>query len=292
MLTYILRRVAVLDPGADPRVVPDLRARPRVRSDPARQRCLHSRDVTCIPRAEKQLGLDKSLPVQYVDFMGDFVQGNWGDEPAHRPVRRRVDPHGALGHGPARLLGHPVLGDRRDRRRRLLGEQAVLAGRLHVHRSVVRRASRCRRSGSGCSASSSSRSSSSSGSGSTEPIFYLDSEPGRPAGARRLRPRHLALPVLMLTVQIIAGWSRFQRSVDARRAEQRLHPHRARQGPAAAQGHLEARVAQLADPARHVMALDIGALFGGLIITETDLLASRAWARCFLDALHERRHRR
>ena len=41
---------------------------------------------------------------------------------------------------------------------------------------------------------------------------------------------------MTLTVQIIAEWSRFQRAVDARRDARRLHPHRAGQGRAAAQG--------------------------------------------------------
>ena len=48
--------------------------------------------------------------------------------------------------------------------------------------------------------------------------------------------QHLVLPVLTLTVQIIAEWSRYQRAVDARRHVARLRAHGQGQGraPAAA----------------------------------------------------------
>src|SRR5688500_11468617 len=47
--------------------------------DPARIRCQGSRDaIECRERVRHGLGLDESLPEQYVDFMGDFVQGDWG----------------------------------------------------------------------------------------------------------------------------------------------------------------------------------------------------------------------
>src|SRR5262245_30787893 len=47
-------------------------------ADPARLRCVHSRDVHCRERVTEALGLDESLPEQYVDFMGDFLRGDWG----------------------------------------------------------------------------------------------------------------------------------------------------------------------------------------------------------------------
>ena len=72
--------------------------------------------------------------------------------------------------------------------------------------------------------------------------------------------------------------------VDARRAVGRLRPHRAGQGRAAAQGDLQARVAQRADPARHRHGARHGALFGGLIITE-QIFSIPGMGRLFLDAL-------
>ena len=47
-------------------------------ADPARQRCQASRDRECITRVREELGLDRSLPVQYVDEMRNFVTGDWG----------------------------------------------------------------------------------------------------------------------------------------------------------------------------------------------------------------------
>src|SRR5262245_734559 len=48
-------------------------------ADPARIRCQQSRDVECRERAREQLGLNDPLPEQYATFMGDFLQGDWGD---------------------------------------------------------------------------------------------------------------------------------------------------------------------------------------------------------------------
>src|SRR5258706_5031420 len=47
-------------------------------ADPARIRCQQSRDPACVAREHKHLGLDRPLPEQYVNFMGDFFQGKWG----------------------------------------------------------------------------------------------------------------------------------------------------------------------------------------------------------------------
>ena len=106
MLRYILRRVAYSIPVL---ILATMLIFVLVRefgADPARARCLHSRDVTCVPRAEQQLGLDKSLPTQYVDFMGDFVQGQLGRR-ASAPTSPSPSRSGRrpLGHGAARVLG-------------------------------------------------------------------------------------------------------------------------------------------------------------------------------------------
>ena len=94
--------------------------------------------------------------------------------------------------------------------------------------------------------------------------------------------RHLVLPVLTLTVQIVASWSRFQRASMLDVLSRRLHPHRAGQGRAAAQGVFKHALRNALIPLVTVMALDIGALFGGLIITE-QIFSIPGMGRLFVD---------
>jgi peptide/nickel transport system permease protein len=97
--------------------------------------------------------------------------------------------------------------------------------------------------------------------------------------------RHLILPILTLTVQIIAGWSRFQRasmldvlSADyVRTAKAKGVPRRK------VIFHHAFRNALI--PMVTVMALDIGALFGGLIITE-QIFSIPGMGRMFFAAIN------
>lgn len=81
--------------------------------------------------------------------------------------------------------------------------------------------------------------------------------------------RHLALPVLTLSVQIVASWSRYQRAsmLDVMNAAY-IRTARAKGVPrrdvVVRHGLRNALV-----PLVTVMALDVGALFGGVIVTET-----------------------
>jgi peptide/nickel transport system permease protein len=120
--------------------------------------------------------------------------------------------------------------------------------------------------------------------GSEQPIFYfvgLHSDAARFDGDYF---RHLLLPVLTLTVQIIASWSRFQRAsmLDVLGSD---YVRTAR-----SKGLRERRVVvrhalrNALIPLVTVMALDAGALFGGLIITET-LFAIPGMGKLFYDAL-------
>ena len=96
--------------------------------------------------------------------------------------------------------------------------------------------------------------------------------------------RHLALPVLTLTIQIIAEWSRYQRSsmLDVMSAD---YIRTAR-----AKGLSEVRVVgkhalrNALIPLVTVMAVDIGALFGGLLITE-QIFSWPGMGRLFIDSL-------
>src|SRR5206468_1148682 len=100
------------------------------------------------------------------------------------------------------------------------------------------------------------------------PIFYSIGLHSSPTAGSVDYLRHLALPVLVLTVQIIAEWSRYQRSsmLDVMSAD---YIRTAR-----AKGLSEVRVIgkhalrNALIPLVTVMAVDIGALFGGLLITE------------------------
>jgi len=96
--------------------------------------------------------------------------------------------------------------------------------------------------------------------------------------------RHLALPVATLTVQIVASWSRYQRSsmLDVLNADYIR--------TATAKG-LSRRVVILKHALRNaliplvtVMAIDIGGLFGGLVITE-QIFSIHGMGLLFLNAL-------
>lgn len=96
--------------------------------------------------------------------------------------------------------------------------------------------------------------------------------------------RHLALPVMTLTVQIIAEWSRYQRSsmLDVMSADY-IRTAKAKGLPRRVvifkHGLRNALI-----PLVTVMALDIGALFGGLIITE-QIFSIPGMGKLFVDAL-------
>ncbi len=96
--------------------------------------------------------------------------------------------------------------------------------------------------------------------------------------------RHLVLPVLTLTVQIIAEWSRFQRAsmLDVMSADY-IRTARAK-GVPRRKVVVKHALRNALIPLVTIMALDIGALFGGLIITEK-IFSIPGMGRLFLDAL-------
>ena len=96
--------------------------------------------------------------------------------------------------------------------------------------------------------------------------------------------RHLILPVLTLTVQIIAEWSRFQRAsmLDVMSADY-IRTARAK-GVPRRKVIFKHGLRNALIPLVTVMALDIGALFGGLIITEK-IFGIPGMGRLFVDSL-------
>ena len=96
--------------------------------------------------------------------------------------------------------------------------------------------------------------------------------------------KHLFLPVLTLTVQIIAQWSRYQRSsmLDVMSSDY-IRTARAKGLPQwKVVGKHALRNALI--PLVTVMAIDVGALFGGLVVTE-QIFAIPGMGKLFLDAL-------
>ena len=96
--------------------------------------------------------------------------------------------------------------------------------------------------------------------------------------------RHLVLPVLTLTVQIVASWSRYQRSamLDVLHADY-IRTARAKGLPRRTIVFKHAfRNALL--PMVTVVALDVGALVGGLIVTE-EIFSIHGMGRLFVTSL-------
>jgi ABC-type dipeptide/oligopeptide/nickel transport system permease component len=265
MLRYILRRVAYSIPVL---VLATMLIFVLVRqfgADPARQRCLHSRDVTCVPREEKALGLDKPLPTQYVNFMGDFLQGKWGtsqrtDQSVAESIRTalwdtsQLAFWGLLFSGTIALAVGVYSANKPYSPGDYLFSGLAFAGiamptfwfgllciqffTYDLQKWL----------------------------GASNPIFY--SIPNPLGGGPVDYLRELALPVLVLSVQLIAGWSRYQRSSML----EELNSDYIR--TARAKGLTRRKVVW-----KHglrnslsafvtVVALDVGGLFGGLIITE------------------------
>jgi peptide/nickel transport system permease protein len=96
--------------------------------------------------------------------------------------------------------------------------------------------------------------------------------------------RHLVLPVATLTVQIVASWSRFQRSsmLDVMGADY-IRTAQAK-GLSRRRVVLRHGLRNGLIPLVTVMAIDIGGLFGGLIITER-IFSVPGMGRLFFDSL-------
>jgi peptide/nickel transport system permease protein len=96
--------------------------------------------------------------------------------------------------------------------------------------------------------------------------------------------RHLALPVATLTVQIIAEWSRYQRSsmLDVLSADY-IRTARAK-GLSRRKVIFKHALRNAMIPLVTIMAIDIGALFGGLLITE-QIFSIHGMGFLFLGAL-------
>jgi len=266
MLTYITRRILYSIPVL---LIASFALFVFVRAtfDPL-QKVRGSRDKEAITRERHRLGLDKPVVEQYGKWLGDFVQGDWG-----RSERTRDDVWGMT----TRALGFTV---------QLIFwgvvASAIIAIAIGVY-SAVRQYSALDYTFTGLSFVGIAMPPFWFGIiaiqflvfqpkqwfGLSNPLLYsIGLHSTGHSGIDLDYFQHLALPVLTLTVQIIASWSRYQRAsmLDVMSSDY-IRTARAKGVPQRKVVFKHALRNALI-PLVTVMSLDIGALFGGLIITE------------------------
>src|SRR3954454_945584 len=265
MLTYVLRRVLLAIPVL---ILSSVLVFMIVRAttDPT-ARFAQIRDPQLIQRETKRLGLDKPLPQQYLTWAGGFVRGDWGDSFVSR--------HSVSDEIKARLWNTIQL--------ILWGIlfSALVAIGVGVYSAAKQ-----------YSALDYTFTSLSFVGLAMPPFFFallaIDLLVFRPRGWFHLdQPllysvgkhsegggmtdyaRHLVLPVLTLSVQLVAGWSRYQRSsmLDVMSADY-IRTARAK-GVPRRKVLIKHGLRNALIPLTTVMAIDIGLLFGGLIVTES-----------------------
>jgi peptide/nickel transport system permease protein len=242
-----------------------------------------SRDPAAVHREQVRLGLDKPLVVQYKDWATKFVKGDWGESSRSRervfPMIRR-----ALWNT-IQLISWGI------------AISALLAVSIGIF-SAVRQYSVLDHVFTGASFV-----------GLAMPPFWfgliaiqflavyplqwfnLAHPPFFFVGLHSVGSsgigdylRHLVLPVLTLTVQIVAAWSRYERAsmLDALNADY-IRAARAK-GVASHRVVLRHAFRNALMPLVTVMAIDIGALFGGLVITES-IFSVPGMGKLFIDSL-------
>lgn len=98
--------------------------------------------------------------------------------------------------------------------------------------------------------------------------------------------RHLALPIIVLTIQLAASWSRYQRSSMVESMESDFIRSAKAKGLPKRRVYFKHAFRNAQLPMINVIALDIGALFGGLIITE-HIFGINGMGAIFIEALNE-----
>jgi len=243
-----------------------------------------SKDVEVKQRESERLGLNRPMVVQYGDFMGKFVQGNWGQsESTHEAVSAMIQRSmvatlqliipgvilsivAAIGLGVYSAVKQYSAGDYFLTAFSFVGIALppFWFGLIAIEFLAVQP-----KSWFGLQQT---------------PLYFVGLHSGDGAGVNWDYFRHLILPVLTLTVQIIAGWSRFQRAsmLDVLSADY-VRTAKAK-GVPRKQVIFKHAFRNALVPMVTVMALDIGALFGGLVITES-IFSIPGMGRMFLNAL-------
>jgi peptide/nickel transport system permease protein len=281
MVAYVARRVAYSIPVL---LVASflLFAFVRATFDPT-ARLASSRDPNAIARERVRLGLDKPVVVQYRDWLVKFVQGDWGT--SSRSSERVVPMIKRALWNTVQLIGWGVL------------ISAIVAVTVGVF-SAVRQYSLPDYAFTALSFVGLAMPPFWFGliaiqflavypkdwfDLSQVPLFFVGLRSATETGAVDYA-RHLVLPVLTLTVQIIASWSRYQRAsmLDALSADY-VRAARAK-GLSRTRVVLKHAFRNALIPLVTVMALDIGLLFGGLIVTE-QIFSIPGMGRLFIDSL-------
>jgi peptide/nickel transport system permease protein len=264
MLTYVLRRLAYMVPVL-------LLASMLVflfvslSTDPTAQ-LRTGGDAEAVQRAREAFGLDRPLPVQYVSWVGDFVRGDWGTSNVTRgPVFDLILP--AL-YNTTQLIFAAVL------------LSAFVAVTVGVY-TAWRQYSKLDYTLTGLSFLGISAPPAFLGLlfihygsfelgkllGGSQPLFFSVGM-SSPTPQAFDYPRHMFLPMMVLSVQLIAGWSRYQRAamLDVKNADY-IRTARAK-GVPQRKVILKHGLRNAMIPLTTVMAVDVGQLFGGLIVTE------------------------
>ena len=226
-----------------------------------------SRDPHAIERERARLGLDQPLVVQYKDWLVKFVHGDWGQssrshERVYPMVKRAlwstiqlifwgilVSAAIAIGIGIFSAVRQYSIADYAFTSASFIGlaMPPFWFGLIAIAFLAVGPKNWFHLS--------------------NPPLFFVGLHSVENTGVLDY-PRHLVLPVLTLTVQIIASWSRYERAsmLDAINADY-VRAARAK-GLSPRQVIFKHAFRNALIPLVTVMALDIGLLFGGLIITE------------------------
>lgn len=242
------------------------------------------RDPAAIERETERLGLDRPVIVQYGKWLGDFATGDWGESSRTRePVTEMVKR--AFGYTLQLIFWGILL-------------SAAVAISIGVF-SAVRQYSIPDYVITGVSYLAIAmppfwfgliainvlvfRSQDIPGI-SSPPFYFVGLHSVGQKGINLDYFRHLLLPVLTLSVQIIGSWSRFQRAamLDVMSSDY-IRTARAK-GVPRRQVIFRHGMRNALIPLVTVMAVDIGLLFGGLIITET-IFSVPGMGRLFFDAL-------
>jgi peptide/nickel transport system permease protein len=282
MLAYVLRRILISIPVV---LIASFVLFVFVREtfDPT-ARLRNVRDPAAIEREIERLGLDDPIHVQYGKWLGEFVQGDWGESARTREdvtdMTQRalwntvqlivwgilVSATIAVGIGVYSAVKQYSVPDY------LFTGLSYLAiamppfwfGLIAINVFVFK----------------------------TQDWFGLDEPPLYFVGLHSPRQsgydldylRHLVLPVMTLSVQIVGSWSRFQRAamLDVMSADY-IRTARAK-GVPRRKMIFKHGLRNALIPLVTVMAVDIGLLFGGLIVTET-IFSVPGMGRMFILAL-------
>ena len=282
MLVYVIRRILISIPVV---LLASFLLFVFVREtfDPT-ARLRNVRDPAVIERETERLGLNDPVHVQYGKWLGEFVQGDWGE--SARTREDVTDMTKRAFWNTLQLIFWGIL------------VSAVIAVSIGVY-SAVKQYSIPDYVFTGLSylaiamppfwfgliAINVFAFKSQDWFGLSEPpVFFVGLHSARQSGLNMDYVQHLILPVMTLSVQIVGSWSRFQRSamLDVLGADY-IRTARAK-GVPRRQVIFKHGVRNALIPLITVMAVDIGLLFGGLIITES-IFSIPGMGRMFLLAL-------